>query len=311
MIMTFSTRLKEEIASIKTSRKAMLSEIMAFFRYDAQVNNKTITLTFENGSVARRVYKNIKELFNIEIKIIVRNQKRLRAKQIYILEIKENVKDILEKLHIYQNNHYRAINEDDLKTKEQIIGFVRGIFLANGSINDPSTSGYHLEFVFSIKSDAMFLNNLLHQMKFHSKVLKRNNRYMVYLKASEEISDIIRLFEASNCLFYFEDIRIYRDHKNMLNRLNNCDIANQEKSIKTGFSQIEDIKYLKENDLLSLLDEKTNLVIKAREENPESSYQELADIITNEYGYKISKSGINHHFIKIKKLVNNCKEKRN
>ena len=311
MIMTFSTRLKEEIASIKSSRKAMLSEIMAFLRYDAQVNNKTITLTFENGSVARRVYKNIKELFNIEIKIIVRNQKRLRAKQIYILEVKENVKDILEKLHIYQNNHYRAINEDDLKTKEQIIGFVRGIFLANGSINDPSTSGYHLEFVFSIKSDAMFLNNLLHQMKFHSKVLKRNNRYMVYLKASEEISDIIRLFEASNCLFYFEDIRIYRDHKNMLNRLNNCDIANQEKSIKTGFSQIEDIKYLKENDLLSLLDEKTNLVIKAREENPESSYQELADIITNEYGYKISKSGINHHFIKIKKLVNNCKEKRN
>ena len=311
MIMTFSTRLKEEIASIKSSRKAMLSEIMAFLRYDAQVNNKTITLTFENGSVARRVYKNIKEIFNIEIKIIVRNQKRLRAKQIYILEIKENVKDILEKLHIYQNNHYRAINEDDLKTKEQIIGFVRGIFLANGSINDPSTSGYHLEFVFSIKSDAMFLNNLLHQMKFHSKVLKRNNRYMVYLKASEEISDIIRLFEASNCLFYFEDIRIYRDHKNMLNRLNNCDIANQEKSIKTGFSQIEDIKYLKENDLLSLLDEKTNLVIKAREENPESSYQELADIITNEYGYKISKSGINHHFIKIKKLVNNCKEKRN
>ena len=207
MIMTFSTRLKEEIASIKTSRKAMLSEIMAFFRYDAQVNNKTITLTFENGSVARRVYKNIKELFNIEIKIIVRNQKRLRAKQIYILEVKENVKDILEKLHIYQNNHYRAINEDDLKTKEQIIGFVRGIFLANGSINDPSTSGYHLEFVFSIKSDAMFLNNLLHQMKFHSKVLKRNNRYMVYLKASEEISDIIRLFEASNCLFYFEDIQ--------------------------------------------------------------------------------------------------------
>ncbi len=309
--MTFSTRLKEEIASIKSSRKAMLSEIMAFLRYDAQVNNKTITLTFENGSVARRVYKNIKEIFNIEIKIIVRNQKRLRAKQIYILEVKENVKDILEKLHIYQNNHYRAINEDDLKTKEQIIGFVRGIFLANGSINDPSTSGYHLEFVFSIKSDAMFLNNLLHQMKFHSKVLKRNNRYMVYLKASEEISDIIRLFEASNCLFYFEDIRIYRDHKNMLNRLNNCDIANQEKSIKTGFSQIEDIKYLKENDLLSLLDEKTNLVIKAREENPESSYQELADIITNEYGYKISKSGINHHFIKIKKLVNNCKEKRN
>lgn len=305
--MTFSTKLKEEIANSKTSKKIIISELIAFLRYDAVITKQNITLTFENGSIARRVYKNLKELFNANIIITVRNQKRLRAKQIYILEIKENIQEILEGLHIYQNNRYRAIDENDLKTREQIMGFVRGIFLANGSINDPSTSGYHCEFVFTIKNDANFLNNLLHQMKFHSKVIKRNNRYMVYLKSSEEISDIIRLFEAPNCLFYFEDIRIYRDHKNMLNRLNNCDIANQEKSIKTGFSQIEDIKFLKDKDLMSLLDEKTKLVIKAREENPESSYQELADIISNEYGYKISKSGINHHFIKIKKLINNYK----
>ncbi len=308
--MTFSTKLKEEIVNNESSKNILISELTAILRYDAIINKQNITLTFENGAIARRIYKSLKELFNVHINIIIRNQKRLRAKQIYILEIKENVMNILENLHIYQNNRFHAISEEDLKSKEQIMGFVRGIFLANGSINDPKTSGYHLEFVFMVKSDANFLNNLLHQMNFHSKVLKRNNRYMCYLKASEEISDMIRLFEAPNCLFYFEDIRIYRDHKNMLNRLNNCDIANQEKSIKTGFNQLEDIKFLKDNDLISLLDEKTLIVIKAREENPESSYQELAEIITNEYGYHIGKSGINHHFIKIKKLINNYKQNK-
>ena len=309
--MTFSTKLKEEIAASKLTKRVMVAELTAILRYDAVISKQSITITFENGAIARRVYKIIKELYNVEINIIVRNQKRLRAKQIYILAVKENVLFILDNLHIYQNNRYRVMNENDLKRKEEIMGFIRGIFLANGSINDPSTSGYHLEFVFLIKSDAMFLNRLLHKMNFHSKVLKRNNRYMVYLKASEEISDMIRLFEAPNCLFYFEDIRIYRDHKNMLNRLNNCDIANQEKSIKTGFSQLEDIKFLKENNLISLLDEKTQIVVLARENNPESSYQELADIISQDYGYKIGKSGINHHFIKIKKLINNYKSLSN
>ncbi len=308
--MTFSTKLKEEIANSKISKRIMTYELIAILRYDAIISNKSITLIFENGAVARRVYKSLKSLFQIEINIIIRNQKRLRAKQIYILEIKNKVMDILEKLHIYQNNHFYLIKEEDLQNQEQIMGFIRGIFLANGSINDPSTSGYHLEFVFTKKEDAIFLNNLLCKIKFNSKVLKRNNRYMVYLKSSEEISDMIRLFEAPNCLFYFEDIRIYRDHKNMLNRLNNCDIANQEKSIKTGFSQLEDIKFLKENNLISLLDEKTQLIIKVRELNPESSYQELANIISKDYGYSIGKSGINHHFIKIKNLINNYKKNK-
>ena len=132
---------------------------------------------------------------------------------------------------------------------------------------------------------------------------------MVYIKSSEDISDIIKMFKANNSLFYFEDIRIYRDHKNMVNRLNNCEIANQEKTLNTGMKQLEDINYLKENDLFVLLDEKIQLVANYRIKYPESSYQELADIITIETDYKIGKSGINHHFIKIKKLAEQHKNK--
>lgn len=299
--MTFSTKLKEEICREEINSLERRSELSAILRYDAHINGK-ITITFENGCVARRVFKDIKSIFNMTPHIIVRNQKRLRAKQIYILEIKQHIDTILKRLNID-----KVSSRSDFDTPEEMVAFVRGAFLVTGSISDPSTSGYHLEFVLNTLEDASFLNRLLLEMKFDSKVLERNNKYMVYLKSAEEISDMIRMFKASNALFYFEDIRIYRDHKNMVNRLNNCEIANQEKTTMTGMRQLEDIAYLKEHDLLDLLDDKTKQIITYRLKYPESSYQELAEIISLETDYQIGKSGINHHFIKMKKMVENHK----
>ena len=299
--MTFSTKLKEEICREEINSLERRSELSAILRYDAHINGK-ITITFENGCVARRVFKDIKSIFNMTPHIIVRNQKRLRAKQIYILEIKQHINTILKRLNID-----KVSSRSDFDTPEEMVAFVRGAFLVTGSISDPSTSGYHLEFVLNTLEDASFLNRLLLEMKFDSKVLERNNKYMVYLKSAEEISDMIRMFKASNALFYFEDIRIYRDHKNMVNRLNNCEIANQEKTTMTGMRQLEDIAYLKEHDLLDLLDDKTKQIITYRLKYPESSYQELAEIISLETDYQIGKSGINHHFIKMKKMVENHK----
>lgn len=129
------------------------------------------------------------------------------------------------------------------------------------------------------------------------------------MKNAEAISDIIKMFNAVNSLFYFEDIRIYRDHKNMVNRLNNCEIANQEKTTTTGMRQVENIEFLKKNNLFELLDEHTQVVLDYRLKYPESSYAELAEIISLETDYKIGKSGINHHFIKMKKLIDNYQEK--
>ncbi len=299
--MTFSTKLKEEICREEINSLERRSELSSIIRYDAHINGK-ITITFENGCVARRVFKDIKSIFNITPHIIVRNQKRLRAKQIYILEIKQHIDTILKRLNIDKNP-----SRSDFDTPEEMTAFVRGAFLVTGSISDPSTSGYHLEFVLNTLEDASFLNSLLLEMKFDSKVLERNNKYMIYLKSAEEISDMIRMFRASNALFYFEDIRIYRDHKNMVNRLNNCEIANQEKTTMTGMKQLEDIAYLKEHDLIDLLDDKTKQIINYRLKYPESSYQELAEIISLETNYRIGKSGINHHFIKMKKLIENHK----
>ena len=109
---------------------------------------------------------------------------------------------------------------------------------------------------------------------------------------SENISDLLKMFKATNAMFFFEDIRIYRDHKNMVNRLNNCELSNQTRTIETGQKQISAIKYLKDNDLIDILDDKAKIVIEAREKYPESSLTELAEIITLEYNYRIGKSGV-------------------
>ena len=164
--------------------------------------------------------------------------------------------------------------------------------------------------IFSKELQAKQILKLLNYFNFIAKLIKRGYKNVVYLKSSESISDLIKLFNATAALFYFEDIRIYRDHKNMVNRLNNCEIANQEKVFKTGQKQLENIKFLKEHDLMDLLDEKTQLVIEMREKYPEVSYQELAEIITEETDWKVGKSGINHRFIKINELIEKYKKSR-
>lgn len=307
--MTFTTKVKEEITTTSNTNLESLVELSSFIRYSGQINKERISLTIENAAVARRIYKDIKSNFNVNVKITVRIQKRFRVKQIYILEVTENVNDILEKLNIINNGKKTLPAAYFLESNEDKIAYLKGAFLASGSINNPSTGGYHLEFTTIQKNEGVIIQKILNEYSISSKIIKRNNRYMVYIKASEMISDFIKLLGVTNSLFYFEDIRIYRDHKNMVNRLNNCEIANQEKILKTGLKQLDEIAYLEEHDLIDLLDDNIKETIKYRQAYPETSLQELANIITTETGRKIGKSGIHHYFIKIKQLVKQHKEK--
>ena len=297
--MTFTTRIKEEISKESCNILEAEKILAAFIRYNAKVDEEII-ITLEHCSVTRYIYKLIKETFNVSAQIIVRNQKRFRIKQIYILIINEKIDFIKQALNL---NVDMVLDNDEEK-----IAFIKGSFLATGSMSNPSTSGYHLEFILNNKKDAQYLCKLLNDFSLKAKVVKRGYKYITYLKSGESISDLIKMFKATNSLFEFEDVRIYRDHKNMVNRLNNCEIANQEKIISNGLKQVEDINFLIDNDLLGLLDDKTQVVANYRIKYPESSYQELAQIISVETDYKIGKSGINHNFRKIRELINRYKE---
>lgn len=294
--MTFTTRLKEEISKLDNNKIESRSIVDGFLRYNALIND-TIIITSENASVTRFIYKLLKENFSITPKVRVRVQRRFRIKQIYRLEISEKVKYIKDVLNLD--------GEPIIDSDEEKIAFLKGAFLGVGNVSNPKTSGYHLEFILNKNDDAVYIANLLNFFKLNAKVIKRGYKYISYIKMSESISDLIKMFKAINSLFEFEDTRIYRDHKNMVNRLNNCEIANQEKTIKTGLSQLDDIKYFENNELLTLVDDKMKIVIEYRKKYPESSFQELAEIISLETDYKVGKSGINHHFIKLRKIKEN------
>ena len=125
---------------------------------------------------------------------------------------------------------------------------------------------------------------------------------MIYIKEAEKISDFLRIINAINALLYYEDIRIYRDHKNMTNRLNNCEQANVDKIIFASNKFLEDVELLKKYDLIDLLDEKEKVVIEYRKKYPDASLQELSEIITLETGTKITKSGLYHRLNKIREF---------
>jgi len=231
----------------------------------------------------------------------------LRKNKIVTLTINEKMDLILNDLSIVKDGKRIYIPESYiLDEEEDKRAYLRGIFEMCGSINDPKTSRYHLEFVINNYETANYVNDLLNELYLNSKIIKRDKNYMVYIKEAEKISDFIRMLNATNSLFYYEDIRIYRDHKNMTNRLNNCEQANVDKIFNASQDQLRLINRLKEVTDFDLLDDKIKTICIYKEKYPDSSMQELADIISSETEKPITKSCINHRFRKIKEIIDKC-----
>lgn len=289
--MSFTQNIKNEISVTPLNEIENRNLLLGYLYVQGEIHESRVSMILENMAVARKIFKTLKYSYKFDVHMTLRVQKRFKVKQIFIFDVVDNNGIIKSELH-----------NVDLSDEESLISFVKGVFLASGSISDPKKSGYHLELLFNSKDKCEYILGILKSLKYNFRSIKRDKSYMLYLKASEEISDFIKMMGAVNSLFYFEDIRIYRDHKNTVNRLNNCEQANLEKSLNTSDKQISLIKYLKENDYMSLLDDKTVQVIEYRLKYPEESFQALADIISYETNKKVTKSYINHHFRKINEI---------
>lgn len=299
--MTFTTQIKEEITKEENNNIEDLTSLCTYLKFNATLEEDKMTVMVVNASVARWIFKLLKTNYNVLIKLTTRTMKRFKARNLYILEVKE-------KLDLIYKDIDNIFKEISTSSDEEKKAFLKGMFLACGSINDPKKNQYHLEFLVKEEKDAKLIDDLLNSLKIKSKVLKRDREYMVYVKSSENISDFIKYLGAFNALFYFEDIRIYKDHKNMVNRLNNCEQANVERTLKSSKTILDNIKYLEDNDLLMLLDDRSKEIIEYKRKYPDTSLGELAEIITMETNKSITKSGINHHFRKINALVKKAKE---
>ena len=162
--MTFTTMLKEEISKNDFNVVEARYELLAFLNCIAKIKKDELLITVENASIARRIYKEIKEIYDVNPKITIRMQKRFKVKQIYILCIHEKVSFIKDSLILGTK-----IDLETLVTDEEKIAFIEGAFLAVGNVSNPSTSGYHLEFIFTKERLAKQVLNLLNYFKLNSK----------------------------------------------------------------------------------------------------------------------------------------------
>ena len=218
---------------------------------------------------------------------------------------------------------------DDWETTEQVreqaqtnminladtaAGFVTGAFLASGSVNDPKSINYHLEIVTSNEQLAQRLSRLIERFdraNFTPKVQKRRNKYIVYLKKSDQIGEFLIFIGAINSSLYFENIRIERDMQNVVNRMFVCDEANYAKTLKSSKEQIENIKIVQKYYGAKPEDnEKLATLMELRLEKEDATLSELADLLTEKLNSPkpISKSNVNHLFIKLRKLAEPYKE---
>lgn len=301
--MSFTQEVKQEIISLQTLETEKISELSAII-HNSIITDDCIRIVSENNSVVRYIFSLIKDIYQITPKVIVRRGYNYKKNYIYILEIYTKFDDILLDLGIEKNNKILVVPQKYIVDDDSLLRkYLTGVFLITGSINDPKKSRYHLEFLVNNKEYSEFLKELLNKFNLNSKVIKRETKYMVYIKEAEKIGDFLRLINATKSLLYYEDIRIYRDHKNMTNRLNNCEQANVDKIISVANSQINDIKTIMDIGSLALLDEKEQVVAKYRLKYPGASLLELSEIISLETGKPLTKSGVNHRMKKIKLLA--------
>lgn len=308
-MISFTSNVKNEVSSYDSVKNENMAMLSAIIRNSGKLDNNEITITTENSKVARRIYTLISDIYNVPVNIIDKNNS-FNRNRLYVIKVSDNINFILTDLGVIdQNGNYlKTIPSYLLDSFEEERSYLKGIFMSCGSVNDPKTSRYHLEFFIDNIDEANFVNDLLNEHFLNSKVILKDKKYMVYIKEAEKIGDFLRIIGANDAVMYYEDIRIYRDHKNMTNRLNNMEQANIEKIINTCNSQIKDIELIYDKLGKEFLDDKTCEAATYRMKYPESSLQELSEIMTLEIGKPITKSGLNHRMRKIRELANKLRE---
>lgn len=302
--MSYTIEIKEEIATIVNTKSEMIAELSGFIRNNASVKDNNIYMTTENECLINRFNSFLEALYEVSLKSEEKNNLNFSKRKLFLMTIEDKVSLILKDIGYLNEDskYYETPPEYIVGANEEIRAYLRGVFLATGSINDPNKSRYHMELLVNKPKEAVFIQKLLNIFDLNAKILTRNKGYMIYIKEAEKIGDYLKILNATKAVLYYENARVYRSQKNKTNRLNNCEQANMDKVFITASNQLEQIRIIEEKKASDLLDDKIKEAIYYRKKYPESSLQELSEIISLETGKTITKSGLNHRFRKIKEL---------
>ena len=290
--MSFSYRTKNELSRVPTKRKCcMLAELAGIIHISGVVEisgrgRYSLKISTENASLARRIFVLFKNIYDINAEILVRKNTRLRKKNSYLLVIPASnytKRILIDTSSVYRNDNGQVVVKEDID-KELVDrrcckkAYLRGAFLGGGSMSDPEKM-YHLEFVTHRKEYAKSLCELLNYFELHAKIIERKNNYVVYLKEGEHIVNLLNIMGAHSSLLDFENIRAYKDMRNNINRIVNCETANLTKTIDASMRQIENIEYIKKTLGYEKLPQSLKEIAELRLNYPDASLKELGQIL--------------------------------
>ncbi|PMD73240.1 DNA-binding protein WhiA [Companilactobacillus nuruki] len=306
-MVSYASEVKQELTKLVVHPEHARVELSALLRMNGslslQNHHFVLTAQTENAAIARRIFSLIKQKYGIESELLVRKKMKLKKNNQYLVRLKYDTNKVLTDLDILDESGLSIntdVPEEVLNEDQRMRSYLRGAFLATGSVNNPETSRYHLEIYSLYETHNEGIAKMMNYFHLNARTTKRRNGYIVYLKEAEKIADFLQLIGATNSMLKFEDIRIVRDMRNSVNRLVNCENANINKTVAAAERQIENIKHLQATVGLDSLPDKLREIAVLRLENPEVSLKELGDMVPSG---PISKSGINHRLRKLNQLA--------
>lgn len=310
--MSYASDVKKELTQLEVHREHAKAELTALIRMNGSVSiydqKLILNIQSENAAIARRMYSLLKDHYDVEGELIVRRKMKLKKNNIYIVRLKRGVQDLLKDLDIFDGLFFKTkISEAIMTSDQKERSYLRGAFLAGGSVNSPETSRYHLEIYSNYEDHNQDIATMMNHFNLNARTIDRRNGYITYLKEAEKIADFLALIGAHNAMMKFEDVRIIRDMRNSVNRLVNCENANMNKTIDAATRQIQNIEFIEETVGLDKLPEKLREIALLRLENPDISLKELGELVPSGV---ISKSGINHRIRKINEFAEKLQNKQ-
>ena len=305
--MSFSEFIKNELCEIVDDNENNKLAILASFiklSGNLVIRNSSleIELRTENPNIAKYITNLCIDVLKTEPRFTYHRNMRLNKNPYYILSINKDPINVLKKLEI-MDEEGRMNSTPSLsfvKNKEFLRCYLRGAFIANGSINDPySKGGYHFEISTLDEEFALYLRKLINEYNLKAKISKRRNTFIVYLKKGESIGDFLRIINSLDGLMQFEDCRIAKDMLNNNNRVDNCDLANEMKRSALAQKQITAINKLIKYDKIDSLDYKTREIINYRLENPEWALSDIANAYNEDNNDNMSKSSVRTILLKV------------
>lgn len=313
--MSFSSEVKEElIERISNANHCRIAEIAAIVSMCGNIaidvdENYSIIIRTETEATAKKIKNLIWKTFHFDAEISERKNAYSKNMVTYTITIKDNEEAmrILQATKLIDENG--EIGENLSVTNNVVImkdcckrAFIRGAFMAAGSVSDPNKS-YHFEIKCNNEKKAMQLINLLENFNIDAKTVARKGNFVVYIKEGEGIVDVLNVMEAPIALMNMENIRILKDMSNYYNRQVNCETANIKKTVTTACRQIEDINLIIELKGIGYLPDKLQEIAMLRVEHPDASLQELGQMLESPLG----KSGVNHRLRKICQIADDLR----